>query len=94
MSKLSADELQRRQEFLKQQRDKLIAMKKNEREKHLLSAEKAAPSRPKSARAARSALSMKKEDAKAGPNAEEQKQLEMRRAIANRLKQEVVGKKT
>lgn len=40
MSKLSPDELQKRQQYLKEQRDKLLAMKKQEREKQLLTAEK------------------------------------------------------
>ena len=48
------DELARRTEFLKNQRDKLLAMKKAEREKQLEEVEqKQLKSRPKSARAAR-----------------------------------------
>ncbi|XP_013404127.1 cilia- and flagella-associated protein 36 [Lingula anatina] len=93
MSKLSPDELKKRQEFLKAQRDQLIAMKKKEREKQLLTAEKAAPARPKSARAARSSLTPASvppaEDKEM--SAEAQKQLEMRKAIAARLRQEVVA---
>ena len=88
---LSAEELKQRQDFLKQQRDRLIEMKQKEREKQLLSAEKQNPKqRPSSARAARSVL----KQGGAGPNAPkaDDKQLAMRRAIANRLKEEVIGK--
>lgn len=50
-------ELKRRTEFLKAQRDKLLALKREEREKQLAEAEKSQmKSRPKSARAARSAF--------------------------------------
>ena len=50
-------ELKRRTDFLKAQRDKLLAMKKEEREKQLAEVEKAqAKTRPKSAKAARSAF--------------------------------------
>ncbi|WAR20105.1 CFA36-like protein [Mya arenaria] len=41
MAGMSADEIKKRQEYLRQQRDKLIAMKKAEREKQLLTAEQA-----------------------------------------------------
>jgi len=49
------DELAKRTEFLRSQRDKLLAMKKAEREKQLDEVEqKQMKTRPKSARAARS----------------------------------------
>ena len=58
---IDEDELKRRTEFLKSQRDKLLAMKKEERERQLAEAEKAQmKARPKSARAARTALGNKK----------------------------------
>merc|ERR1712156_38059 len=54
---VAAEDLERRTNFLKQQRDKLLAMKKAEREKQLVLAEESqGKMRPKSARAARSAL--------------------------------------
>ena len=54
---VDAAELKRRTDFLKAQRDKLLAMKKEERDKQLAEAEKQQmKSRPKSARAARSAF--------------------------------------
>lgn len=79
--------MKKRQDFLKQQRDKLIAMKAKEREKMLVKAEKANPGRPSSARAAKNAL---KDDGKA--QQVDDKTLAMRRAIANKLKSEVIGK--
>ena len=96
MSKLSADELKKRQDFLKQQRDKLLAKKKAEREKKLESYESekgpANRGRPQSARAARSAMSGGRKAPAASANPEDEKKLAMRRAIADRLKNEVVGK--
>ena len=54
---IDQDELAKRTAFLRAQRDKLLAMKKEEREKQLAEAEKQQmKSRPKSARAARSAF--------------------------------------
>jgi len=55
---VSAAELAKRTEFLRAQRDKLLQMKKEEREKLLAEAEKSqqVKQRPKSARAARSAF--------------------------------------
>ena len=56
-SDIDEAELKRRTDFLKAQRDKLLAMKKEERDKQLAEAEKQQmKSRPKSARAARSAF--------------------------------------
>lgn len=51
---INQEELAKRTDFLKNQRDKLLAMKKAEREKQLEEVEqKQMKSRPKSARAAR-----------------------------------------
>ena len=76
-------ELKRRTDFLKAQRDKLLAMKRAERDKQLAEAEKVeSTSRPKSARAARSAFSGSKIDSET---------LKARKALAAKLKQEVVG---
>ncbi len=56
-AEIDEEELRRRTEFLKAQRDKLLAMKREEREKQLAEAERQQmKSRPKSARAARSAF--------------------------------------
>ncbi|XP_064623790.1 cilia- and flagella-associated protein 36-like isoform X1 [Lineus longissimus] len=85
-SKMSQEELKQRQTFLKEQRDKLLKMKQEERESRYLKAEKAASCRPMSARAGRSAM---KSDS-AAP-AVDQKTLDMRKAIANRLKEEVIA---
>ena len=86
-SNIDPDELQKRTEFLKEQRDKLLAMKKAEREKQLAEVEQQQlRSRPKSARAARSAMkhrSSKESDL-------DPETLKARRALAEKLKQEVI----
>lgn len=96
MAGLSAEEIKKRQEYLRAQRDKLIEMKKKEREKQLLSAEQSNPGRPISARAARQMLDGEKnkdgEDKKT-ISPEEQKKIEMRRQIANKLKAELLDGK-
>ena len=85
-SEIDPSELKRRTEFLKAQRDKLLAMKKAEREKQLEEVEKSQmKSRPKSARAARSAFG-----GKSTPKIDP-KTLEARRALAEKLKAEVIG---
>ena len=77
--------LAKRTAYLKQQRDKLLAMKKAEREKQLADAEASQlKSRPKSARAARSALGAH------GRKQIDPKTLEIRKALAEKLKQEVI----
>lgn len=64
-----------------------------EREKQLSSYEKSTPARPKSSRAARTALSQAPTTLPPAPEkADNQKTMEMRKAIANRLKAEVIGK--
>ncbi|XP_052275295.1 cilia- and flagella-associated protein 36-like isoform X2 [Dreissena polymorpha] len=92
MAGMSADEIKKRQEYLRQQRDKLVAMKKKEREKQLLTAEQSDPGRPASARAARQTLQgAKTEEKKPELSEEERKKTEMRRQIANKLKAELMG---
>merc|ERR1712012_538078 len=82
---IDKDELAKRTAYLKQQRDKLLAMKKAEREKQLADAEASqGSSRPKSARAARSALGS------GGRKQIDPKTLEIRKALAEKLKQEVI----
>ena len=86
-------ELERRKEFLKKQRDKLLAMKKEEREKQLKEAEKEnLRSRPKSARAARSAFGRSGAGGAGGAAALDPATLKLRQALAEKLKQEVIGK--
>ena len=92
MQHLSAEDQKKREQFLKQQRDKLMAMKKKEREKLLLSAERSQPQRPVSARAARAALNQDNRLTKT-VNPEDEKKLAMRRAIANRIKTELMDKR-
>nr|KAG5712787.1 hypothetical protein BaRGS_007384 [Batillaria attramentaria] len=95
MAGMSEADYKKRVEFLKQQRDKLMEMKRKEREKQLLSAASTQPNRPSSARAARAALNQPGKTADSAPavNAEEEKKLAMRKAIASRIKSEVMGKK-
>ncbi|XP_047994739.1 cilia- and flagella-associated protein 36 [Leguminivora glycinivorella] len=89
---VSEEEIRARQEYLKQQRDKLLALKKQVREKRLGAAENGAdgkgegpcgPSRPRSARAAQAALA-----GAAPPPTPDAMQL--RKALASKLKTEVV----
>jgi len=89
MSQLSVDEIRQRQDFLRQQRDRLLAMKKEAREKQLREAERGrASQRPVSARAARSAL----QHHQSAGDADTDKKMAMRKAIAEKLRQEVIGK--
>lgn len=90
MSKLSPDELKKRQEFLREQRDKLLTMKKQAREKQLGETTSQRPQRPQSAHAARSAMAGKADSTK---SAEDEKKIAMRKAIAAKLKAEVIGDK-
>ena len=92
MSQLSADEVRQRQEFLRQQRDKLLAMKKEAREKQLRESEQDHGSqRPVSARAARSALQAPTHQ-QSQATADTDKKMAMRKAIAEKLRQEVISK--
>ena len=93
MAGMSEDEYKKRVNFLKQQRDKLMEMKRKEREKQLLSAASDQPARPASARAARNALRQPEAPAEPAAPSEEEKKLAMRKAIANRIKSELMGKK-
>eukprot|EP00095_Tigriopus_kingsejongensis_P011265 maker-scaffold526_size146413-snap-gene-0.21 protein:Tk11265 transcript:maker-scaffold526_size146413-snap-gene-0.21-mRNA-1 annotation:"coiled-coil domain-containing protein 104" len=87
---IDEEELQRRTEFLRSQRDKLLAMKKEERERQLAEAEKEQmKTRPKSARAARSAFGRGRPATGAGIDPQT---LKVRRALAEKLKQEVIGR--
>ncbi|XP_042222559.1 cilia- and flagella-associated protein 36-like isoform X2 [Homarus americanus] len=82
---IDPEELKRRQKYLKRQRDKLLALKQQEREKQLAAYEETAPQkRPKSSRAARKVLD--------GSSIDPQT-LKLRRALAERLKAEVIGEK-
>ena len=94
MSQLDPAALRQRQDFLRAQRDKLLALKKAAREQQLGEAARDQPKRPASARAARSAL---RDDGGAGGDSalspEDQRKMAMRRAIAEKLRAEVVGKR-
>lgn len=88
---VDAQDIKKRQEYLKAQRDKLVALKKEARKKHLdidnSDTKRTKQQRPKSAKAA--------EDLLAGSstgNLEPQK-LQFRRALVERLKSEVISNK-
>lgn len=81
--------MKKRAEFFKQQREKLLAMKKEEREKLLLRAESDGPKRPCSARAARKAVDDPHQASEMSK--EDEKKLQMKRAIAEKLRQEVIN---
>jgi len=80
---ISAEEIEKRQKYLRDQRDKLLSMKKSEREKLLVTKTEEEDKRPKSSRAARSALAGKVDS----------KSLEARKVLAQILKRDVVDKK-
>lgn len=83
MFQVSALELKKRQDYLRTQRDKLVALKKEARKKHIEDGKSKA--RPKSAKAAEAVLSGEKAII-------EPQQLQIRKALAERLKSEVVSR--
>ena len=84
-----ADIMKKRAEFFKEQREKLLARKKDEREKLLLRAENDGSQRPCSARAARKAIDEPHETT--AMSKEDEKKMQMKRAIAEKLRQEVIN---
>ncbi|XP_072392100.1 cilia- and flagella-associated protein 36 [Diabrotica undecimpunctata] len=82
--KVDAIELKKRQEYLRAQRDKLVALKKEARKKQLDSGDTKSKGRPRSARAAAAVLTGEKSDI-------EPQQLQLRKALAERLRAEVVA---
>ncbi|XP_050508588.1 cilia- and flagella-associated protein 36 isoform X2 [Diabrotica virgifera virgifera] len=82
--KVDAIELKKRQEYLRAQRDKLVALKKEARKKQLDSGDTKSKGRPRSARAAEAVLTGEKSDI-------EPQQLQLRKALAERLRAEVVA---
>ncbi len=86
----SAEEIRKRTEYLRKQRDKLLEIKKQEREKQMVKMEEQEllAKRPKSAKAMRSVVEDKKDE-----NLDDSDHsLAFRRSLAARLKAEVVGK--
>ncbi|CAH1125774.1 unnamed protein product [Ceutorhynchus assimilis] len=79
-------EFKKRQEYLRAQRDKLVALKKQARQKQLTTeAGPKSKNRPKSARAAEAVLTGEKSNIEAS-------QLQIRKTLVERLKAEVVDK--
>lgn len=92
VASMSEEDMARRMEYLKQQRDRLLALKKAEREKQLQQYEKSEPKkRPTSARVARQAVSGEPIQAPE-ISAEDAKRIAMRKALAEKLKKEVIHK--
>ncbi|KAK3747134.1 hypothetical protein QZH41_015122 [Actinostola sp. cb2023] len=93
-AKISEDEMKRRTEYLKLQRDKLLQMKKQQREKNLVKFTEDQPkTRPMSARAARRATAGEHSGlAPSAASPPDDKKLAMRRALADVLKREVIDK--
>ncbi|ESO01983.1 hypothetical protein HELRODRAFT_188546 [Helobdella robusta] len=92
-SKLSPEEIANRQNFLRQQRDKLLSMKKEAREKQLRRADEDEKSknRPVSSRTARLLMKHNGQGDSGDDRSakkEEEKKLALRRAIAEKLRQE------
>ena len=79
---------------MKQQRDKLLKLKDKERERQLDTYAKSQPKRPVSARVARQAVvgasQIKEKDE--SDSVADPKKLAMRKALADRLKKEVIYK--
>ncbi|CAD5232025.1 unnamed protein product [Bursaphelenchus xylophilus] len=83
------DKLKQRTEYLKQQRDKLIEARQKQREKQLIeAAQRNSTDRPRTSQAARGALK--------GSFAKSENSMDMveaRKAIANRIREQVMGQK-
>lgn len=79
-------DIEKRQNYLRQQRDRILAMKKQERARRLSANEDViSQARPKSARAARKAL--REENPEVDPQT-----LAFRKTLAAKLRNEVIGK--
>ncbi|EDO36747.1 predicted protein [Nematostella vectensis] len=94
-AKMSDEELKRRTEYLKQQRDKLLALKQQERNKHLAvytEQDAKGRARPTSARAARRVTDGERPESTSSDSSDQEKKLAMRRALADVLKREVIEK--
>lgn len=88
------DDMDKREAYLIQQRDRLLELKRKEREKQLNQYTKTQPkARPSSARIAKQALGGETPQASVPePSADELKRIAMRKALAEKLKKEVVHK--
>lgn len=81
-------DMEKRQQYLRQQRDRILAMKKQERSRRLSDADQAtAQARPRSSRAARKVL--REEDC---TEAMDPQTLAFRKTLAAKLRSEVIGK--
>lgn len=82
--------MKRREQYLKDQRDRLLQMKSKERKKQLDDYSASQPKRPTSARTARNAVTRatnQSDDFEVDPS-----KLAVRKALADKLKKEVIYK--
>ena len=87
---MQAEDLKRREQYLKEQRDRLLRMKNKEREKQLDTYTASQPTRPTSARTARKAVTGG--DTTQGSDPMDTKKLAVRKALADKLKKEIIYK--
>lgn len=92
MIKISSADVQSRQEYLRAQRDKILAIKKKARANQLNESVKKSE-RPTSAQAAQQILESGGHSSSVGDGAEKNAaSLQLRKTLAKRLRTEVVGK--
>lgn len=86
------EQIAQRAQYMRMQREKLLNLKKQQRTKHLNTFEEQAPKRPMSSSVARR-VTEGNEAEKPKVSEIDAKKLELRRALAARLKKEVVNAK-
>lgn len=86
------EDLKRREQYLKDQRDRLLKLKNKERKKQLDSYSASQPKRPTSARVAREAVTSGLNEAISATNEADSSKLAVRKALADKLKKEVIYK--
>ena len=85
--------MKRREQYLKDQRDKLLHLKNKERKKQLDTYAASQPKRPTSARTAREAVSGGDgKQVNSDANDVDPKKLAVRKALADKLKKEIIYK--
>ena len=84
-------QIEQRAQYMRMQREKLLNLKKQERTKRLNTFEEDAPKRPMSSRVARRVTTGAEVEKPKEIDEQQQKKLELRRALAARLKKEVIN---
>jgi hypothetical protein len=87
------DQIAQRAQYMRMQREKLLNLKKQERTKRLNTFEEDAPKRPMSSRVARRVTAGTETETPPANEIDEQQQkkLALRRALASRLRKEVIN---